>query len=82
MIRSSLSAHFHGRDTATVYFTPSLFERLLLRRSRERVAVMTRLHYGGLRWRWLDGSDVPGDVWCVCTDAYRSAVAQRAGGAA
>ena len=72
------SYHGHSSNAATVYFTPPWWA--FWRRTTERVALLTRLPLGGLRWRWLDGSDVPGAVWLVLTDAYREATS--VGGAA
>ncbi len=52
-----VSVELHTRDYATVHYAPSLLDRLLLRRSRERAAV-----YDGLLWRWVGGHMVDDPV--------------------
>jgi hypothetical protein len=67
-----LYAEYHGRGEATVYEKPGLF-----RRTRERVAVLTHLPRGGLRWRWLDGTDCSATASRALTDAYRSSIVEQ-----
>ena len=69
---------YHGLNTATVYFVPSLVERLVGRRMRQREAICTHRPGGGLRWRWYDGSDVGAPTARALTEAYRAAIVARA----
>ena len=71
-----IHADYYGRDCATVYFTPPWWK--FWARPTEREARRVPLHQGGMRWHWLDGSEVPDAVWCVLVDAYRASIAQLA----
>lgn len=69
-----IHAEMHSSDTATVYYAPHWIERLVGRRTRERVAVRSSTRGN---WRWLDGGEVIGGARRALDDAYRDAVVAR-----
>lgn len=63
----------HSSRYATVHFTPSLVDRLLLRRSYERGAELV-----GGRWCWIGGGWVGAIVERALVEAYRDQIVARA----